>query len=78
MKLYFDTNVYNFIAACGESNSVRRFLDGLGYTVQASGENLFEIYAICCACCLRASRRRERVHRLPGACPLLAWRAVGL
>jgi hypothetical protein len=46
MKLYFDTNIYNFIAACGESHAVRRFLDSSGHKVQASSENLFEIYAI--------------------------------
>ena len=46
MKLYFDTNVYNFIAACGESHAVRRFLDNAGHKVQASSSNLFEIYAI--------------------------------
>ncbi len=46
MKLYFDTNVYNFIAACDESHAVRRFLDSAGHKVQASSSNLFETYAI--------------------------------
>ena len=46
MKLYFDTNIYNFIAACDESHTVRRFLDSSGHKVQASSGNLFEIYAI--------------------------------
>src|SRR5262245_11229202 len=46
MKLYFDTNVYSFIAACGESHAVRRFLDASVHKVQASSRNLVEIYAI--------------------------------
>ncbi len=46
MRLYFDTNVYSFITECDESRLVRRFLDQSGHKVQASSENLFEIYAI--------------------------------
>src|SRR2546427_954287 len=46
MTLYFDTNIYNFVAACGENHAVRRFLDKSGHKLQASSENLSEIYAI--------------------------------
>jgi hypothetical protein len=59
MQLYFDTNVYNFIAACDESHAVRRFLDSSGHKVQVSSENLFELYAI-----PASSVRRAEVNTL--------------
>lgn len=46
MKIYFDTNVYDFIADRGEAQSVREYLGELGGEIQASLENLFEIYSI--------------------------------
>jgi len=46
MRLYFDTNVYSYIAAACEEKEVRRLLTGAGYGIRASASNLFEIYAI--------------------------------
>jgi hypothetical protein len=45
MNLYFDTNIYNFIAETGESVMFRKFLKKGRYRVLASSENLLEIIA---------------------------------
>jgi len=44
--VYFDTNVYDHIARSGAAAQVRAMLNHLGWSVIASADNLFEIYAI--------------------------------
>jgi hypothetical protein len=46
VNLYFDTNVYSFIAAHGEADAVRRLLKDCKHRVQASASNLFEVWGI--------------------------------
>jgi len=46
MKLYFDTNIYDFISDKQEAQIVRNFLDANGFEVQASSTNVMETYAI--------------------------------
>lgn len=46
MKLYFDSNIYGFISEKREDESVRQFLDENNYMVEASSDNLFEMYHI--------------------------------
>ena len=46
MILYFDTNVFNFIADRQECNEVREFLSSYSHKVVASSENLTEMLAI--------------------------------
>ena len=46
MDLYFDTNVYNFIADRGDSDHVREFLKSRGHNLIASADNLFELLKI--------------------------------
>ncbi|GAP12726.1 hypothetical protein LARV_00462 [Longilinea arvoryzae] len=46
MKLYFDTNVYDFIHEKQEAQSVREYLATKGYEVLASDINIYEIWAI--------------------------------
>lgn len=44
--LYFDTNIYSFVAESGESEQVTEWLKAEGWKVEASGDNLTEILAI--------------------------------
>ncbi|MHB0911819.1 MAG: hypothetical protein ACYC2Y_00050 [Armatimonadota bacterium] len=44
--IYFDTNVYRFIASCDEVKPVREFLENEGSRILASASNLFETYRI--------------------------------
>jgi hypothetical protein len=46
MKLYCDTNIYDFISDKQEAQTVRNFLDANGFEVQASSTNVMETYAI--------------------------------
>ena len=46
MKVYFDTNAYRFISDRGEVNEARRRIRSCRIDLVASGENLFETYAI--------------------------------
>ena len=46
MRLYFDTNVYDFFAATGEARTANRLIRSLDHSVLASEINLYEIYAI--------------------------------
>jgi hypothetical protein len=46
MKLYFDTNVYDYIAKCGNAAETRDKLDEQGCSVEASALNLIEIWRI--------------------------------
>jgi hypothetical protein len=46
MKLYFDTNIYDFIEKRGDPASVRQFLDRQDHVVEASGTNLVEVWRI--------------------------------
>ncbi len=42
-KLYFDTNIYDFIFKSGQTNQVHLFLQDEGYKVLASNTNLIEL-----------------------------------
>lgn len=46
MKLYFDSNIYGFISEKREDRAVRQFLDENEHTIEASSDNLFEMYHI--------------------------------
>jgi hypothetical protein len=46
MRLYFDTSIYSYVAATGESHDVRRLLTDRACSLIASRTNIFEIYAI--------------------------------
>lgn len=46
MKLYFDTNIYSFVASTGEAAELRTYLRRERHIVTASQGNITEIYAI--------------------------------
>lgn len=46
MRLYFDTNIFDFIAKAKEARAVRKFLDAAKHRVVASSANLQELWAI--------------------------------
>jgi len=46
MKIYFDTNIYDFIADTNEVSDVRDFFSKHAHDIQASETNLFETYVI--------------------------------
>ncbi|HTE84385.1 MAG TPA: hypothetical protein VK821_06615 [Dehalococcoidia bacterium] len=56
MKLYFDSNIYDFITEHDEAKEMRRTLDLGSHKVIASNANLFEAWAI--------PRYEERAHRV--------------